>query len=151
MSEWIELNLPWIHYDSLDNLPKLPNLKKKMKKIFGKTTEQAYKELTQYKYDSKDYKSAARKYKNFRKKVDAWAKDQPESKVYAEELLKYNEAERLKSFCGRGLNKVGTMIEVLDNGINKQLLIGDINPLGGVCDDCMGFSSDAIILRYKHE
>ena len=152
MSEWIECNLPWNHYGTLAQAPKYPNLNKKIKKLFGKTVPQAYKEISsQYKYGDgkKAYKSAVNKYKNFRKKVEAWVKEQPEHKTYVEDLKKHNEMDKLKSFCGRGLNKVGTMIEIVDNGMDKKLLIGDVNALGGVCDDCMGFDREVIVLRYK--
>ena len=30
-----------------------------------------------------------------------------------------------------------------------SFLIGDINECGGVCDDCMGFGRDDIVLRYR--
>ena len=49
------------------------------------------------------------------------------------------------SFTFRGLNKPGTLI---DTAMGKYL-IGHINVLGGSCDDCMEFSVDTIIIRYK--
>lgn len=49
------------------------------------------------------------------------------------------------SFCGRGLNNPGTIVEV----DGKMHLIGTINELGGVCDDCVGFDGDSIVTRYK--
>lgn len=45
-----------------------------------------------------------------------------------------------KNFTGDNLNNPGVLIEIN----NKHLLIGDVNPLGGVCDDCMGFEDSAI-------
>jgi len=50
------------------------------------------------------------------------------------------------SFSKRDLNKPGTLIE-LKNG--KQYLIGDINVMRGVCDDCVAFESSTIVKRYK--
>ena len=39
----------------------------------------------------------------------------------------------------------GTVIEL---STGKQYLIGDINPYGGVCDDCMEFSPSDIVCAY---
>jgi hypothetical protein len=50
-----------------------------------------------------------------------------------------------QSFEGLDLNKPGTLIET-DSGI---FLIGHINPLKGVCDDCVEFSTETIVKRYK--
>lgn len=49
------------------------------------------------------------------------------------------------SFRRKGLNKPGTLIET-ENGV---FLIGHINPLRGVCDDCTEFPIETIIRRYK--
>ena len=49
------------------------------------------------------------------------------------------------SFCERELHNPGTLVQTED-GI---FLIGDINQLAGVCDDCKAFGNDTIILRYK--
>ena len=40
-------------------------------------------------------------------------------------------------FCAEGLNKPGTIIHTT----KRAYLIGDINTLGGVCDDCMDFDN----------
>lgn len=54
--------------------------------------------------------------------------------------------EQIDSLELRGLNKPGTLIE-METG--EVFLIGDINPLRGVCDDCSEFGSDAIVRRYS--
>ena len=51
-----------------------------------------------------------------------------------------------ESFTGKKLNQPGTLIEI-ESG--EQFLIGDINDLGGECDDCMAFPNKTIIKRYK--
>lgn len=51
-----------------------------------------------------------------------------------------------ESFVSYGLNIPGTQIE-LENG--DLYLIGDINDLGGVCDDCRVFERNAIVTRYR--
>lgn len=162
MNNWIKCGLPWTFYGDYKDAPQPPNLKKDEKKEFGKTTEQAYKELTKMlggaKYSTpeyeaivngKEYKAAQRKYKKFADKVREWMKDHPAWIQYQIASKSYSECETSKSFCGRELNKPGTLIEVLQNGEKCQFLIGDINTLGGVCDDCMGFSKDAVVVRYK--
>lgn len=52
-----------------------------------------------------------------------------------------------EDFCWKkdNLAKVGTLVEIN----NKIYLIGDINELGGVCDDCMDFDKIDIVTRYK--
>ena len=60
-----------------------------------------------------------------------------------------------QEFRSHGLSKVGTILEA--KGIHghhgtettARYLIGDINKLGGACDDCMAFDDDAIVLRYR--
>ncbi len=143
---WITCNLPWYFY-FYNNRPKLPNLEKKIKKHFGKTPEEAYKALPAK--DQKGFKLASKKFKEFSDQVRQWQREQPEIKAYYEEVNAISVENSNKSFCGRGLNKAGTLIEVSHNNVVKQYLIGDINTLGGVCDDCMAFENDAIVLRYK--
>jgi len=50
------------------------------------------------------------------------------------------------SFCDSGLNKPGTVI-FMESG--KIYLIGHINPLAGVCDDCVEFGRGSIVMGYK--
>lgn len=50
------------------------------------------------------------------------------------------------SFTGRGLAVPGTQIEMADG---ERHLIGEINQNGGVCDDCMAFGAEDIIVRYR--
>lgn len=161
-NKWIKCDLPWTHYGDYKNSPEPPNLNKETKKEFGTTVGQAYKELEKMlggvvyatpEYNeivkSKEYKAAQRKYKKFSDKVREWAKTHPAWVTYQEVIKAYSNDESQKSFCGRQLNEPGTMIEVLIGKELKQLLIGDINSLGGVCDDCMGFGKDTVVVRYK--
>jgi len=56
------------------------------------------------------------------------------------------------SFREQGLNRPGTQLDVqncFDLTKHKLYLIGDINKLGGICDDCVGISSRATIIRYR--
>lgn len=83
-----------------------------------------------------------------------WMEKQPEIIAYNEEYDKqqkaFNAEIAKKSFCGLGLNNVGVLVELEDEVNLMQYLIGDINQLGGVCDDCMGFRKEkAIVKRYK--
>ena len=52
----------------------------------------------------------------------------------------------MDSFYKRKLNIPGTLIETEDG---DQVLIGHINTLLGVCDDCTMFEPDTIVKRYK--
>lgn len=162
MNRWIKCGLPWTFYGDYEDAPQPLSLKKEEKKEFGKSTEEVYKEFTKIlggagygtpKYEeiikTKEYKAAHRAYKKFCAKVQEWQKTHPLWLRYQEDMDAYYKEIGLKSFCGRELNKPGTLIEVLIGKELKQLLIGDINILGGVCDDCMGFGKDAIVVRYK--
>lgn len=53
-----------------------------------------------------------------------------------------------EEFDRRGLNNAGTLVEIEDGEIS-QYLIGDINNLRGVCDDCTAFPKKSIVTRYK--
>jgi hypothetical protein len=67
---------------------------------------------------------------------------------YCDSYLKYcdNQLETdKKSFCGRELNKPGTLVELEDGTIH---LIGTINKHRGTCDDCVAFDENVIIKRY---
>lgn len=90
-------------------------------------------------------------YHKLRRKIEDWHKDQPEMIAWEQDKKRWREEQTQKSFTGRGLNKPGTLVEVLDGDVTKQLLIGHINPfaLEGVCEDCGEFSSTLIVKRYK--
>lgn len=160
-NRWIKCGLPWNYYGGWENSPTPPNLSKYEKKEFGQTTVEAYKELEKhYKgckkpsdYDkvsaTKEFKAAQRKYRNFCKKVNEWIKTHPLWLTYQEQIKQYDADEGQKSFCGKKLNKPGTLVEMRIGKELKQLLIGDLNILGGVCDDCMMFPKDAVVVRYK--
>lgn len=49
-----------------------------------------------------------------------------------------------KSFVDAGLAKPGTLVEFEDG---KILLVGDINPTGGICN-CCGLKGINIVVRY---
>jgi len=52
--------------------------------------------------------------------------------------------EEMDSMMKRGLIVVGTLLEFEDG---EQLLVGNINVMGGTCDDCY-VGKDRIVLRY---
>jgi hypothetical protein len=78
-----------------------------------------------------------------------WKHKKLEQLGYYEANEKYMESQTINSFCGRGLNNPGTLIEVEENGKLSEYLIGDINVNCGVCNDCVAFNSNAIVKRYK--
>ena len=64
-------------------------------------------------------------------------------------------------FEDEGLSKAGTLVEIkgnnnwneaktgYDDTTIAKYLIGDINEARGVCDDCVEFHKQVIVLRYK--
>ncbi len=87
------------------------------------------------------------------KEIDAWIDEQPEIIAWHQEndrlWAEHGEKQANKSFCGRNLNRPGVLIEFEENGQRFKHLIGEINQLGGVCDDCRAFGDETIILRYR--
>jgi hypothetical protein len=56
-------------------------------------------------------------------------------------------------FKEQGLAKAGTMIKITADmakqlGTSEELLIGDLNELGGLCDDC-NIGRDTLVVAYK--
>jgi hypothetical protein len=81
---------------------------------------------------------------------DKWIKcGLPFGPVYDKKWVKTG--EQPDSFTKQGLNRPGTLIKVkLSDGKKKTYLIGDINRLCGVCDDCQAFQGDTTIVeKYK--
>lgn len=57
------------------------------------------------------------------------------------------DGEKEDSLCSRGLAIPGVLIRV--KGRKGVFLIGDINELRGVCDDCTEFRQEDIVEAYK--
>ena len=92
------------------------------------------------------------KYDELREQEDKYYNEMYDHKDNEEFLMlrkQANDSLKPKSFTGRGLNKPGTIIEVIVDGENKQYLMGDINISSGLCNDCSAFDSDTIVKRYK--
>jgi len=87
------------------------------------------------------------------REINEWIDSQPEILAVekANEIIrkKHKEVESELSFCGKGFNRAGTLIEFEEDGKLQQMMIGTINEVGGSCNDCRGISDDTIILRYK--
>ena len=81
-----------------------------------------------------------------RSEIQKWAKEQPQDPIWEEATKEVADANKLLTFCGRGLNQPGVEIELTDG---KRHLIGTINKFGGTCDDCTAFPGDTIIARYR--
>jgi len=85
--------------------------------------------------------------------IDAWVEEQPAwiaaVKAHDEAWKAHKEEEAKYSFCGKNLNRAGTLIEFEEDGKLQQMMIGTINELGGSCDDCRGINDNTVILRYK--
>jgi hypothetical protein len=170
---WIECNLPWYKNVSLQfTIP--PDLSEKEREAFGKSYNDILQEITdkvktdfireldikakldkgeEVSLDDQNYYNDILQLRDLVKKIGAWWLDQPETKEYqaATALIKEKREDVMKasSFTGAHLNKAGTLIEIEENGEIFQYLIGDVNESGGSCDDCMMFSNNAIVKRYK--
>lgn len=172
---WVELNLPFkVDYyvgfvgPELNKRKLLSRFKKQGNEIVKAPT----KKMEDYYFDKffslHDHDDDGRKgklknlndpiincvleHKEFIKKYDQWLEQQPEFIEWAEEYdraeMEFKNKQKQLSFCGRGLNKPGTLIEVVIGGKTETFLIGDVNCLGGVCDDCMMFDRSVIVKRY---
>ena len=57
------------------------------------------------------------------------------------------------AFCGTEDCRPGVQVEIkrkVEGKRTKKLfLIGDINENGGICDDCMNFSYEDTVVRFK--
>lgn len=91
-------------------------------------------------------------HRRLKRKIDEWVQDQPEiieyhkqAKIISDQL---NEEFKKNCFVGLGLDKPGTLIEIVEHDVTMQYLIGNINENAGVCDDCMDFQNDAVVKRY---
>ena len=51
-----------------------------------------------------------------------------------------------ESFRKAGLSNPGVLVYIKGG---KEFLIGDINELGGCCDDCVSINKDDIVEKYK--
>jgi hypothetical protein len=89
---------------------------------------------------------------DFERQYRDWQGKQPEIIAWHQEADALHQdwaaKQNQKSFYGRGLAKAGTLIEVKEGKKTKQYLIGNINELGGICDDCC-IPDNAKVKRYK--
>ena len=174
--EWIEINLPWSYHDF--EILKMDEQQKAIvdargKEKFGHTLDEMYEDSDEatimnmpndgfYTLDHEAQDKRINEYiaehpkqftrKQYRAFVNTWRKwynKQPEVIEHEKKNDELQETKAQKSFCGRGLNKAGTLIEVEQDSVMKQFLIGDINESRGVCDDCCEFNGDTIVKRYK--
>jgi hypothetical protein len=96
---------------------------------------------------------AVLEYRARRNAICSWYDIQPSVVIWREELqARYDAAGRLhKTMCFSVMDEAvaGTLMEVEREGKIHQMLIGHINALGGVCDDCRGIEDDDLIKRYR--
>lgn len=85
-------------------------------------------------------------YVDLRDKMCKWGDEQPEWKAWQKVREAFIAEQEKKSFTGRKLNLPGTLVEMEDGSIE---LIGTMNVIAGVCNDCVAFDrSDLIVKRY---
>jgi hypothetical protein len=167
MSDWIEINLPW-HISKSWDTPLFeedaPDLDKEMEGLFGKSSQELYDKISNEEWDlfldneekaSQETRNKILKYRELAGKEREFEDNNPEMQAWEkrkEEFYNLQDKkflEKFPSFCGKGLNKSGILIEVKIKNEVKEFLIGDINEAKGVCDDCVEFGNDTIVLRYK--
>ena len=175
--KWTEFNMPWSSSGVVDQslLPQPPDVSEQEREKFGATQEELLDsclsdfetldtlflnantwDLTNDERLEKETGIAkmAGLLESFEKmrlvgSIEAWRSSTPEYVAYnaahkeAWDTL-YAEMES-KTFVGQKLNKPGTQVEV----DGKRYLIGDINQLAGVCDDCVAFAQEVIVTRYR--
>ena len=179
MTEWIECNLSWQapYWAETPEAPDLSDREREVFGFTCKEKEAEvnWQEIMRLDYrmdvglnldlswDEKELKRTAKfeelqstdpnvksmlEYQEFEKQYEEWWSDQPEAQLWITECdrIETEFDQNKDGFCDRELNKPGTLIE-LDNG--KQYLIGNINNIRGVCDDCTAFDSTSIVKRYK--
>ena len=94
------------------------------------------------------------RWRKLRRQVSDWESIQPET-IEVERLnsAAAEEYYRIKgtiSFRHNNLCRPGVLIEAVNSkGEAFQLLIGDINTAGGVCNDCSGINDEDIVKRCR--
>lgn len=81
---------------------------------------------------------------------DKWKALSPtEQSELNKQAILHNEAARSKTFCGQGLNKPGTLVEIANKGI--FLIGGHVESAEPCCnlDSYLTYSPDTIVKRYK--
>lgn len=90
-------------------------------------------------------KAENKKYLELQSKVNQFYEKIPELNEYYKALGEQRQKEKERSFCGQGLNVPGTIIQFSDG---SQELLGTINCIGGICNDCEFEWEEKIITRY---
>ena len=86
------------------------------------------------------------KYDALYHKIRDWEDVHPANIAWGIASDKIREQDKLRTFQGRELAQPGVQIEIA-NG--QRFLIGHINQLRGVCDDCTEFESTTVVKRYR--
>ena len=83
-------------------------------------------------------------YVELRNKMCKWGEEQPEWKAWQKAREEFEAEENKKSFTGRKLNVPGTIVEMEDGSIE---FIGTMNVIAGVCNDCVAFERDDLLVK----
>jgi hypothetical protein len=97
---------------------------------------------------------ACREIRAQKKFINEFVDAMPEVILWNQECDKVREQEKEEEakacFVYSPLNRPGVLVEVQDTTEGtpiRRYLIGDINHIAGVCDDCTAFEDDATVLR----
>ena len=146
--KWKDVNLPWSDSGAYDyaTMPKEPDISDRTREKFGMTEHEAFQKYILE--DKRDFKDP--EYRKLSDSISDWKHEQPEYVEWHKSCDKwYAQQDQIKkdnpTFRSLGLNKPGTLIKLEDDSIH---LIGSINEIAGVCDDCVEFNSKTIIKEY---
>jgi hypothetical protein len=168
---WVEINLPWVDYESeLPGCPEYPydEIDEKIRAKFGGTEQELEEEfckkhnlehIFEFKREAAS-KDEIKEFNLFEDKIVEvmdWVADGCDNDPlitkynaeFEEWTLKNDEYVKGNDFITSGWCRPGVLIEVkIDDKIVTHL-IGTINTLCGVCDDCVAFNKKSIVLRAK--
>ncbi len=152
---WIEINLPFyisdplLHSSFFSQNP-YPDLTEKIKEKFGQTAQESAQSISSILIDpifnEEESKFYLDKHREFVFKLASWELEHPEVKEWDRKRKLFVAELESKSFCGRQLNKPGTLIELDNDGI---YLLGTHDFFGGVSSgDIDDIPDSAIVKRY---
>lgn len=117
--------------EEIDYSGDVSDLKKYLCNIFEENIVDLFLEFRKYKYLENE-----------------WIINNPKIIEWQKEYHKVMEYKKSLTFCGRGLNTPGTLIEIEIDEENTIFLIGNINTHGETPDDIEEFDGKTIVKRY---
>lgn len=160
MITWIKLGIPWL--TRTPETPPPPNLDDKVRAKFGMTAREssdsvrdifdllaADHQLTEHDL-SETQQSRFRFHVDLIEQINNFIQDDPEHVEHRKTVDGIFAKWFAESFCGRKLNKTGTLVKIRENptGELQVYLLGTINCIGGMDDGYLAFSPLSIVEEY---